>query len=165
MEQVEVIFTRSRSGAEALEELISSSKVSVLAALYRLANARLVSALGAARQRGVLARLCLNFNDHYDENRAAQDMLRRHSIAFRLLGGRTGTGSKMHHKFVVVDGRAVAVGSYNWTLESEQSNYENLLLLRSPLVAAAYSDEFEALWKEGWTPETASAAEDLYAGS
>jgi len=164
MEPVEMIFTRSRSGAEALENLISTAKVSIVAALYRLANARLVSALAAARQRGVSIRLCLNFNDHYEENRAAQITLRNHSIDFRLLGGRTGTGSKMHHKFAVIDGSAVAVGSYNWTMESEQANYENLLLLRSPRVAAAFAGEFEALWREGWTPGTA-APESAHARS
>jgi mitochondrial cardiolipin hydrolase len=154
MEQVEVIFTRSQSGADILEDLMSAARVSIVAALYRLANARLASALGAARQRGVSTRVCLNSNDHYEENRAAQAILRNHSIAFRLLGGRAGTASKMHHKFAVIDGRAVAIGSYNWTMESEERNYENLVVLRSPLVAAAYVDEFEALWKEGWTPDS-----------
>jgi cardiolipin hydrolase len=163
MEQVEVIFTRSRSGAEALEELLSAARVSIVAALYRLANPRLIAALAAARQRGVSIRLCLNFNDHYEENRAAQAALRERLIAFRLLGGRKGTHSKMHHKFAVIDGRVVAMGSYNWTMESEQGNYENLLLLSSPLVAAAYSEEFEALWKEGWTPESTSSVEDIHA--
>ena len=163
MEQVEVIFTRSRSGAEALEEVISGARVSIVAALYRLANPRLVAALGAARQRGVSIRLSLNFNDHYEENRAAQAALRERSIPFRLLGGRKGTHSKMHHKFAVIDGGIVAMGSYNWTVESEQGNYENLLLLRSPLVASAYSEEFEALWKEGWTPEPAPPAGGTHA--
>jgi len=164
MRQVEVIFTRSQSGAGALEELVSAAKVSIDAALYRLANARLVSALAAARQRGVSTRLCLNYNDHYEENRAAQAVLRKHSIAFRLVGGRKGTGSKMHHKFAVIDGRTVAVGSYNWTMESEQGNYENLVLLRSARVAAAFTGEFEALWKEGWTPDAAAPPEGAHAG-
>ncbi len=165
MEQVEVIFTRSRSGADALEGLISTARISIVVALYRLANPRLVSALGAARQKGVSVRLCLNFNDHYEENRSAQNALRKHSIAFRLIDGRTGKGSKMHHKFAVIDGRTVAMGSYNWTMESEQGNYENLLFLYSPLVAAAYTEEFEALWKEGWTPESSAPPEDLHAES
>jgi phosphatidylserine/phosphatidylglycerophosphate/cardiolipin synthase-like enzyme len=158
MEQVEAYFTRSRSGAEILERLLSEAQVSIVAALYRLANTRLTSALAAARQRGLSTRLCLNFNDHYEENRAAQAVLVRHSIPFRLLGGRGGAGSKMHHKFVVVDDRTVAMGSYNWTMESEERNYENLVVLRAPLVASAYSREFEALWNEGWMPEAAAQA-------
>lgn len=165
MENVEVIFTRSRSGAEALEELVSTAKVSIDAALYRLANPRLVSALAAARQRGVPIRLCLNYNDHYEENRAAQTLLRDHSIAFRLLHGRRGAGSKMHHKFAVIDGCAVAVGSYNWTMESEQGNYENLVLLRNPSAAAAFTEEFEALWEDGWTPDAAAPPEGAHARS
>jgi phosphatidylserine/phosphatidylglycerophosphate/cardiolipin synthase-like enzyme len=42
-------------------------------------------------------------------------------------------------------------------MESEETNYENLVVLRSPLVAAAYADEFEALWKEGQMAESPSA--------
>lgn len=165
MKQVEVIFTRSQPGAEALESLISAATVSIVAALYRLANARLVSALGAARQRGVSTRLCLNYNDHYEENHAAQAMLRDHAIAFRVLHGRRGAGSKMHHKFAVIDGRTVAMGSYNWTMESEQGNYENLVLLRNPTIAAAFTEEFEALWKEGWAPDAAAPPEGAHARS
>lgn len=157
MEQVEAIFNRSRSGAEALERLILSAQISIVAALYRLANARLASALGDARRRGVSVRLCLNSNDHYEENRAAQATLSSQSIAFRVMGGRTGAGSKMHHKFAVIDAHTVAVGSYNWTMESEERNYENLLVVRSPRVAAAYGGEFEELWNEARTPQPVTA--------
>ncbi|MGH9783209.1 MAG: phospholipase D-like domain-containing protein [Terriglobia bacterium] len=39
-------------------------------------------------------------------------------------------------------------GSYNWTSESEEKNYENLLILREPAVVEEYQKEFEALWSE-----------------
>jgi len=156
--QVETIFSRSTSGAEVIEELIRAATISIAAALYRLANPRLVAALGEAARRGVSIRLCLNDNDHYEENRAAQAALATSGIAYRLLQGKAGNGSKMHHKFVVLDGQTVATGSYNWTMESEERNYENLILLRAPELAIAYLREFEALWKEGSGPPSLPAS-------
>jgi len=149
MTDLQVIFTRSRSGAAAVEDLIRSAASSISAALYRLNSPRLASALDEARARGVSIRVCLNDNDHYEENLAAQETMRGYGIPFCLLHGRVGSASKMHHKFAVIDGQTVVTGSYNWTIESEERNYENLIVLRDPRVVAAYGEEFEALWREG----------------
>lgn len=149
----QVIFTRSASGAEVIERLIRSAAGSVVAALYRFNSPQLASALQQARQRGVSVRVCLNNNDHYEENRAAHAVLTGIQVPFRLSRGRDSDGSKMHHKFLVVDGATVATGSYNWTPESESRNYENLIVLRDAGVAEAYSSEFEALWSESQSPD------------
>jgi len=144
----EVFFTRSISGAATVEELIRSATSSIVAALYRLNSPRLAAALAAASKRGVFVRICLNANDHYEENRMAQETLRGFGIPFRLVQGRSGGASKMHHKFAVIDGQTAVTGSYNWTLESEERNYENLVVLRDRHLVVAYAEEFEALWRE-----------------
>ena len=158
--EAEVVFTRSASGAAVIERQIRSAANSVVAALYRFSSRRLASALKEARDRGASVRICLNDNDHYDENRAAQATLAGLGIPLRLLHGRAGSGSKMHHKFLVIDGQTTVTGSYNWTPESEARNYENLIVLREPRLAAAYSDEFEALWNEGQPPDALVNRED-----
>ena len=58
----------------------------------------------------------------------------------------------MHHKFVILDGQTVLTGSYNWTLESEELNYDNLAVLRDPQPAVFYRQEFEALWSAAVGP-------------
>ena len=113
---------------------------------------RLAAALDEARAKDVFIRICLNDNDHYEENQAAQETLRGFGIPFRLLHGRSQGPSKMHHKFAVIDWQTVVTGSYNWTLESEDRNYENLLVLHERSVVVAYAEEFEALWREGRVP-------------
>jgi phosphatidylserine/phosphatidylglycerophosphate/cardiolipin synthase-like enzyme len=151
--EAEVIFSRSTSGAAVIEKLIRSAAESVVAALYRFNSPQLASALADARERGAAVRVCLNSNDHHEENRAAQATFAGLGISFRLLRGRDGNGSKMHHKFLVIDGRTAVTGSYNWTPESEARNYENLVVLCDPRLAAAYREEFEALWNEGQPPQ------------
>ena len=82
----------------------------------------------------------------YKESRTTQELLTGAIIPFRLGFGRQGRGSKMHHKFVILDQQTVLTGSYNWTHESEEENHENLLILRDPRPVEAYTREFEALW-------------------
>lgn len=52
----------------------------------------------------------------------------------------------MHNKFMVFDNRFVLTGSYNFS-ESAEENDENVLLIDSPDLAAAYTRYTEALWQ------------------
>jgi phosphatidylserine/phosphatidylglycerophosphate/cardiolipin synthase-like enzyme len=143
----EVLFTRAGSVAEVIERLAQAASTSIYAALYRLNHPRLARLLEDAFRRGVEVCLVL---DHlkYDETRATRELLSNSRIPFRLLHGRQGPRSKMHHKFAILDGRIVLTGSYNWTLESEEQNFEDLVILRDPQLVANYSREFGALWAE-----------------
>ncbi len=145
----DVLFTRAASGADAIERLILETRHTVDAALYRFTNPRLATVLEEAARRGVRVRLVLDRNK-YKEAQASQELLRVGRITLRLLSGPKGRDSKMHHKFAILDRRTVTTGSYNWTLESEDENYDNLLILREPEQVEAYVGEFEALWRDAW---------------
>jgi len=142
---MEVKFSRSESVAEAIMSLLRAASCSIDAALYRLNHPLLARALEEAVERGVRIRLVVDGNK-YTEGRATQELLARAIIPFRLAYGRQGPGSKMHHKFVILDQQTVLTGSYNWTLESEDENYENLVILEEAQPVEAYTREFEALW-------------------
>jgi phosphatidylserine/phosphatidylglycerophosphate/cardiolipin synthase-like enzyme len=53
-----------------------------------------------------------------------------------------GGGTRMHHKFVVIDfdkpTARVYMGSYNFSLAADTSNGENLLLIRDRRIAVSY---------------------------
>jgi phosphatidylserine/phosphatidylglycerophosphate/cardiolipin synthase-like enzyme len=134
--------------AEAIERLIGASETSIDAALYRLNLPRLARALEEAAARGVRVRLVLDRNK-YEETPATRELLAASAIPFRLRYGREGPGSKMHHKFAIFDGRTAITGSYNWTLESEGQNFENLIALREAKLVEVLQREFESLWEEG----------------
>jgi phosphatidylserine/phosphatidylglycerophosphate/cardiolipin synthase-like enzyme len=142
----EAIFTRSKSVADTIEQLIRSTQVSLNAALYRFNSQRLARELGEALKRGVQVRLVIDRNK-YEESSATRQLLSNQEIPFRAAYGRDGAGSKMHHKFVVLDDSLVLTGSYNWTFASEEENFENVLILREPHLVAVYRTEFEALWE------------------
>jgi phosphatidylserine/phosphatidylglycerophosphate/cardiolipin synthase-like enzyme len=141
----EIKFARSESVADAIMRLISETSSSIEGALYRFNHPGLAQALEEAVHRGVHVRLLVDGNK-YKESRTTQELLTGAIIPFRLAFGRQGRGSKMHHKFVILDQQTVLTGSYNWTHESEDENHENLIILRDPHPVEAYTREFEALW-------------------
>ncbi len=65
-------------------------------------------------------------------------------------------GDKLHHKFAVVDSATVIVGSQNWSDAANTQNDETLLVIRSETVAAHFRREFDRLYHESLTGETAS---------
>lgn len=56
------------------------------------------------------------------------------------------TPNHMHHKFMVVDDRALITGSYNWTRSAARYNHENILLTMETRVVGSFTREFESLW-------------------
>ena len=141
----QTFFTSQDPVAGAIEQLLQEARVSVDAALYRITNPRLARALGNAQSRGLRIRLLLDHNK-YRETAATRELLAENSLPFQTLYGRKGKGSKLHHKFVVLDRHVVLTGSYNWTLESEERNFDHGLVLRDPDLVSAYQQEFERLW-------------------
>jgi phosphatidylserine/phosphatidylglycerophosphate/cardiolipin synthase-like enzyme len=59
----------------------------------------------------------------------------------------------MHHKFMVIDGRYVVTGSYNFTERAESVNDENLLVIDSPALAEQYRDEYVRVREQADNPQ------------
>lgn len=71
--------------------------------------------------------------------------------------GSLGSGL-MHHKFAIVDGRTTVAGSANFTLSDihgdidapdSRGNANHILAIDSPELAAAFTEEFDAMWGDG----------------
>lgn len=63
----------------------------------------------------------------------------------------------MHNKVMVIDDHLVIMGSYNFS-ENAEANDENLLLIDSPAVAAAYMAYFDAMYDNYHTSASTRAA-------
>lgn len=60
----------------------------------------------------------------------------------------------MHHKTIIIDDEIVITGSYNFTKSAEQSNDENLLIIRSPGLAAQMTAEYKLVRAQAEQPTT-----------
>ncbi len=54
----------------------------------------------------------------------------------------------MHNKVMIIDGEIVFTGSYNWSMNAEKYNNENLIVIRSKRIAEIFEREFEKIWNE-----------------
>lgn len=54
-------------------------------------------------------------------------------------------GGIMHDKFCVIDNQIVINGSYNWTINAETRNDENVAVMKDPKNATEFSVEFKQL--------------------
>ena len=60
-----------------------------------------------------------------------------------------GRSGLMHNKFMILDGRAVWTGSWNYTVNGAYRNNNNVLVLESEWAAAAFQAEFDEMFERG----------------
>lgn len=58
----------------------------------------------------------------------------------------------MHHKVIIIDGRTVITGSFNFTRSAQDQNDENVLIIEDPILAARYLEEFERVYQHALQP-------------
>jgi phosphatidylserine/phosphatidylglycerophosphate/cardiolipin synthase-like enzyme len=142
-----VFFTRGDNIATRLEMLISTANVSIDVAVYEFTYAPLANALLAARTRSVKVRIVLD----------ATEAKARASVYPSLKAGNADTRTCsayriMHNKFMIIDGKTVQTGSFNWTEDANTVNAENAIVIYDkPNLAAAYESQFITIWNQSST--------------
>ncbi len=104
--------------------------------MYAFTARPIMRALLRARRRGVDVRVIVD-RSQFDEDRyetAAVGRLAAAGISVRV----DTVPGLMHDKVMIVDGREVLTGSFNYTWSAEHKNAENLLVLRDARLAGAY---------------------------
>jgi phosphatidylserine/phosphatidylglycerophosphate/cardiolipin synthase-like enzyme len=126
---------------EHLAAAIDQARLSIDVAIYDFDLWRLRDALLAADQRGVVVRfLCDGSNLEKPEIQALLE-------AGIALKGSRGYGL-MHNKLVIIDRREVWTGSMNFTRRGAYLNNNNLLRIRSPIMAQNFLIEFEEMFND-----------------
>lgn len=59
---------------------------------------------------------------------------------------RDGQSYKLHHKVLIIDGRYVVTGSYNFSENAESRNDENSVVIDSPALAQRFEQEFHDIY-------------------
>jgi len=124
---------------------IADAKESILVAAYSFTSRPVSEALLAAHKRGVKVAVVADQKGNSGRYTAV-DFLANHKVPVRL----NGRYAILHHKFMVIDGAAVQLGSFNYSASAVDKNAENVLLLKDvPGIAAQYAVEWQRLWDEG----------------
>jgi len=67
----------------------------------------------------------------------------------------------MHNKFLIVDGRMVETGSFNYTNHASQANNENQIYLSNPAIVSRYQKRFKKIWEEARLPKNLERLPEL----
>ncbi len=70
-----------------------------------------------------------------------------------------GRSALMHNKFIIFDGQMVWTGATNLTVNGIFENNNNVIVLRSPDVAAIYESEFQEMWAGEFGPTSPSTVD------
>ena len=123
--KIEVYFSPNGGCTDAIVKCLDGAKETVLVQAYYFTSSPIAKALLEAHQRGVKVQVIL------DKSQRTEKYTRRTS--FRNAGIPTFIDAKhaiAHNKVMVIDGRIVITGSFNFTKAAEENNAENLLVIR-----------------------------------
>jgi phosphatidylserine/phosphatidylglycerophosphate/cardiolipin synthase-like enzyme len=54
-----------------------------------------------------------------------------------------------HKKVIILDGKTLITGSYNYSKNAYSRNAENVLVIHNPYMASLYTKNFEKRWDMG----------------
>jgi len=135
----EVYFSPKGGCTEAIVSEINRAKSEILVQAYSFTSKKISKALADAHTRGVSIQIILDKSQRTARQSAAAYASRNgiptfidraHAIA--------------HNKVMIIDKLTVITGSFNFTKAAEESNAENLLIVRSFALANVY----QANWNE-----------------
>ena len=135
---IQVYFSPNGGCTDAAVREINAAKDTILVQAYSFTSAQIAKALVDAHKRGVQIQVILDKSQRSEKYSSADYVLHagipmfidaKHAIA--------------HNKVMVIDGATVITGSFNFTKAAETSNAENLLVIRSPELAAKYAANWQ----------------------
>lgn len=125
---------------------IGRAELSIDMAAYVLSNSRIIEALTAAAERGVLIRLYLDrsqFAEHGPTRGGVIETLLAHpNVAARVKG----EGVLMHLKAYSVDGTILRTGSGNFSRSGLASQDNDAIFITDTAVVDAFEGNFERIW-------------------
>lgn len=137
-------FSPKQGATQLVIKTISSAKKSVHVAAYSFTSRPIADALVQTYQRGVDVKVVLDKS----QRKAQSGMflyLKEKGIPVQI----NSHYAIMHNKFMIIDGKTLQLGSFNYTDAAEKKNAENVLVIkRSPKVVADYSRQWKKLWEE-----------------
>jgi hypothetical protein len=138
--RVKVYFSPDGGATNAVVQEINAAQQHILVQAYGFTSAPIAQALVEARKRGVEVKVVLDKSNETAKYTGATFLQNagipvlidaKHAIA--------------HNKVMVIDGKTVITGSFNFTKAAEGKNAENLLILQeNPELVRLYTQNFLA---------------------
>ncbi|HCE16700.1 MAG TPA: DUF1669 domain-containing protein [Anaerolinea thermolimosa] len=140
--EVEVCFAPDDRPGRTLVERVQGARERIDFLAYTFTRDDLRDAMIEAARRGVQVRGVFDA-DQSDAAGSDYTALRRAGLDVRL----DGNPGLMHEKVLVIDGETVVTGSYNFTRSADETNDENLLIIRDAKLARQFEEEVQRIYE------------------
>ncbi len=134
----EVYFSPGGGATDAIVREIGAARERIRVQAYTFTSAPIARALAAAKKRGVEVEVILDKSQQGDRYTSAT-YLAHQNVPVRI----DSEHAIAHNKVMIVDGKTVITGSFNFTKAAESRNSENVLILRA---AGELAAKYEANW-------------------
>lgn len=148
---IEVGFSPDEGAEKLVLKVIGSAQREIRMLSYSFTSAPVVRALLDARHRGVDVALIADYKANTSDDRSGKA---RHALAALVNAGcrvRTISAYAIHHdKTIIVDGRTVETGSFNFSDAAAHKNSENALVMwNNQELAAVYLKHWQSRFAQG----------------
>jgi len=135
---IAIHFSPRGGCTEAVVDENDRAATSILVQAFSFTSAPIDKALVEAHQRGVQVQVILDKSQETEKYSSGDFLL--HAGIPTLVDGRHAIA---HNKVMILDGNTVITGSFNFTKQAEESNAENLLVIRDAAIAAEYASNWQ----------------------
>lgn len=142
---LEVYFSPDDGVAGHLIDLIQAAEESLYFMAFSFTSDELANAILERAQNGVIVAGVMEESQVESNSGSDYGRFRQAGLDVRL----DGNPRNMHHKVILIDGKTVVTGSYNFSESAERRNDENVLVLHDPQIAAQFMAEFERVFADG----------------
>jgi phosphatidylserine/phosphatidylglycerophosphate/cardiolipin synthase-like enzyme len=133
---IQVLFSPKGGCTDAIVNELNQARLMILVQAYSFTSEPIAAACVAAHRRGVPVYVVLDKSQETEQYSAA-DFLANNGIPTLI----DSQHAIAHNKVILIDGQTLITGSFNFTKNAEQSNAENLLIIRNqPDLYAAYEN-------------------------
>jgi phosphatidylserine/phosphatidylglycerophosphate/cardiolipin synthase-like enzyme len=137
---LEDAFSPNQGATALVIKTIRTAKKSIHVAAYSFTSRPIAEALTAAHDRGVDVEVVL---DKSQRRGKMATYIAAHGVPTRI----NSHYSIMHDKFMVIDGKTLELGSFNYTAAAEKKNAENVLVIHGNKKVV---HDYEAQWRVLW---------------
>lgn len=143
----QVCFTPGKNCIKLVANLIDQAQQSIYMQAYSFDSYKIVDALLEAKQRGVSVNIILDKTNLNAKFSSALTKLSANNINIWI----DTVDGIAHNKVIIVDGKTVETGSFNFTYTAQKYNAENVLIISDQRLAQAYMDNWLVRQKHSYT--------------
>jgi len=149
---LEAAFSPNQGAEDLVIRVIQSARSDIEVMAYSFTSPKVVGALAKAAKSGVKVYVLADYKNNIVEGGSSKKGVAALSaVATAGATVRTISAYPIHHdKVIIVDGKTVETGSFNYSKAAAEKNSENVLVnWDNPALAMVYRKHFERNWAQG----------------